>query len=206
MRLVDETNSAQGKTTSPTHTNAPKLDRLAVAETLVRDINERLRACWSQSIQPAKMELERCLLEWNASFNGMPSAAEKARRAEEVVRNVERLHARARQSVVLAREAHEAASNDLIFPPLLCDDYGALVGAEHRARMAYGTAARGLENVRLQVVASRAAANRAADLVGGCDDGSCVEMFVGNGGGGGALGGSRCCLPSFSILTVDDAP
>lgn len=166
-----------------------------MAANLTRNTNQRLRACWSQCLQPAQKELEQRLREWNSCANNMPIAAESARRANEVARNAEQLYARGHQRAVLAKGNHDAAWRKLLSPRLVGSDYGALVAAEHRARAAHGIVTRDLENIRRQVETARVATVRAAGLVGGCDDWVSFLSFR-LGGLRGARGGAwfaACC-------------
>lgn len=153
--------------------------RLSTKVALRRDSKQRLRACWSRCLQPAQQELERRLREWESCANDMPFAVEGGRRAEAAARNAEQLHARAHQRAMLAKGHHDAAYNSLWIPRQPGQDYGAPVAAEHRARVAYGTATRNLKNITRQVEAARAAASRAGDLVGGCGDGESLGGFGG---------------------------
>lgn len=181
---------------------------MAKAVALVRDSNQRLRACWSQRLQPAQQELERRLREWESRANDMPFAVEGARRAEAAARDAEQPHARAHQRAVLAKGNHDAAWSKLLTPRLPGEDYGPPVAAEHRARVAYGIATRNLENTGRRLETARVAASRAGDLVGGCMVmGDSLESFGRKGGWGARICClSLACLKFFRPLTTHPRP
>ncbi|CAN0129770.1 unnamed protein product, partial [Ectocarpus sp. 12 AP-2014] len=140
--------------------------RLEIAKSTKNDIHERLQGCWQRCLQPTKLELHRLEKMLDDCSDVLPTAEESARRARDVARSAESIYALVRHSASHARQAHESAREEVLFPPLLCDDYGALLRAQHRTREGLVKAIESVKNARGQVEGARAAVKNAVEIIG----------------------------------------